>query len=364
MNALVIDGWMSSHVWWRDRITPYFEHVFIVPLYGDKIKHCPVNTVVCDNVRKGRFDINYLEFNHLLEFHEIDIVFQYAQFNRPALKLSEFINSRNFLISQGMFNGRLIDQFFYEQGYLRPCLEQLDPEGWNVWSSISGKEFPVLTESQDAELSKWIADWRITKLAESHGRISRIEIIKRYGIDPHTKLALCVQQRPNDSVLLQFSHWCHSKSEFVETCLELFSNLDYHLIFRPHPRDNTRSLSYDLLMRNAPSNTTFLKQDDISIIDYIEACDSVCVVNSTVGCEALALDKPVITFGYSAYRHNTIAIGSVNYDFNLLKRITEFDLNRPKRRAFLYNFIKTSYGKMGLQLRDSVNIQSRYTYME
>lgn len=362
-RALVFDyqpGWATR---WCNRIADSFEQIFVIKMHDKTEEYHTSVKVLPVKLRSGKFTLDYGALHDLIEEHQVDIIFQHAQFNEHSNMIVEFIRTRNFFIAKNLIQERPVDHYFYEGGFLRPGLEQLDIQGWNFKHSISHQNFPTLTQDEEEQLDEWIVKWRQAKLAQSKNNITRSEICSKFNINPTQKLALCAIQLPGDSVLLNFSPWCNTKSEFVEVCLRLFSNSDYHLIFRPHPKDKQVSICYDLLRASSPPNATFLENEDISVISYIEACDLTCVVNSTVGCEALALGKPVVCLGYAAYEHVAIGCHSYNPPWNLFTVIAQFQSRQPKVRAFLYNLIKTSFGKQGLSLKDTINILGKYYYL-
>lgn len=335
--------------------------VVIISLFRDI--DIPDRTCIKVKLNITTNEIDYKALEKLLIDHNIGFVFQHASFERPYTKISDYIESRNSLIEQYKLPVRPIDIFHFEGGFLRPSLYQLDCVGWNLWNSMTDESFPNISQDQETELDKWLVRFREEK---TRGTIfSKQDLCEKFNIPPNKSIVLCGMQVPGDSVLLHFSPWCNTPSEFIENCIKIFPSDRFHLIFRRHPKDTEQSMLVDLLQMSLPDHCTFLPPLDGEAYDsgsFLPACDVVCVVNSTLGCEALAFDKPVVNLGFAAYRSATIPC--YNDDSKtiekMLQQIDRFSEYRVRVRNLLYHIITNSPGLRGLSFKDLVNKKSRY----
>lgn len=356
-NALIVE-WFPG-IWtkkWTAEISHLFHRIYILPIHETETEAPPGTILINDRPIFRWFEVDCKAFDEILTKYQIDVVFQPGYEHRRAIRTFEFIRSRNLLIDQGRLSALPVDQFVYYDGFLPPSLYHLDAEGWGYWSSFSIKDFPKLTPSQKEELQIWLQKWRQSKRAEASRTISREQLIEQYNIDASKTLVLC----PLQGRVGFFTGWCSSQGEYIDVCLKLFDEAKYHVLFKHHPVA-IRKPGYfmeGMDFRSFPEHMTFLeKTNDISVISYIEACDLVCVVNSTVGCEALALGKPVITLGLAAYGHCTTEIPDWESK-NKLRHACKGENSRAD--SFLYHLMKTCPGRDGLPVKYAINLQAKY----
>lgn len=339
----------------------------------------PIDNVVSIYVEiENKWEPGYKHFETVLIEHNIDIIFLHASFTIHVTKLCEFVLHRNYFIEQGVIKGKMIDLFFYESGFLRPWLRQLDNCGWNFLHSSSEKNIIPLNKRQNQYLDSWLFDFTNYRCHHSLNKsnnwvecqpVTRQGIIKMFNLPPNKKIIFCPLQKPGDSVLQFATRWCSTIPEFIEMCLKIFKTDQYVLIFKQHPLDNSDSILYSLIQQCGTS-AVFIHRNEMKLStgSLIAAADAVCTVNSSVGCEAMAFDKPVICFGYAVYSKQVFQC--YHFDENTLKNITAYIDNfyatsRDKQRAFLYDIIDSSFSSGNYEgrsntLKELINKKSRF----
>lgn len=109
-------------------------------------------------------------------------------------------------------------------------------------------------------------------------------VCQRLGLDP-------------DQVVLTLAVIQLAGREMVETALEAMEVLtDFQLVVKLHPGERDEAQLMDLVMGLGLPNAIAVKHFDIH--DLLEISDVVIVWQSTVGLEALILDKPLIAFQF------------------------------------------------------------------
>ena len=83
------------------------------------------------------------------------------------------------------------------------------------------------------------------------------------------------------------------------------SHPEFRLLIKEHPLDESRSLFWNLYRQNNKNNVRWTIQNSNQLISI---SDGVITINSTVGIDALMLEKPVLCLGHSCYQHEGITI--------------------------------------------------------
>jgi len=142
--------------------------------------------------------------------------------------------------------------------------------------------------------------------------------------------------------------WSKKKRyEFVRLVLSaLGSTSGCELVIKIHPREN--SMAYQDILKELGAEHTLIISDEVPLYELLCACDCIMTVASTVGLEAMILDKPVIEInvtdnaegmGYAASgaaigidREEELwpAIQRALYDGEVKKRLAE------ARQSFVY----------------------------
>lgn len=136
-----------------------------------------------------------------------------------------------------------------------------------------------------------------------------------------------------DSQVVLFSPWLKDMFALVETFSKLCDQLGDSspiFIFKTHPACDEK---YQQLIKQYQnhSHIQFCNSEErkkISTLEYINYADAVITINSTVGIEALLLEKKVITLGQAFYNIENICLSSNNLD-QLKENITKLDNWQP-----------------------------------
>lgn len=112
---------------------------------------------------------------------------------------------------------------------------------------------------------------------------NKSEIIRRAGLNPNKKTILLATQPQHT----QF---------YINLTQELLKNRHVQIIIKPHPWEKAKNRINSYLLLAKKHRQVAVITNEISLYQLIESVDLVVVVNSTVGLEAMLLDKPVLVF--------------------------------------------------------------------
>lgn len=229
---------------------------------------------------------------------------------------------------------------FLERGLLPQTL-YVDTEGVNYKSSIAGDKWfnnkIPYPDTQKINMTKnYCKKLKEEKrsVVDSGNQISVEEIKIRLGIGPSSKVILFPMQIELDSNILYFSPHYSKMIEIIKDIQQAISQFnDIHLIVKPHPEDRNRLDELQLL----DNNTTHIP-NNLNLYSLLELADLVITVNSTVGFEALILQKPVIVLGKAIYSEKgfTYDLQSQRELPNLIKRTLERHMFNKKE---FYRFL-------------------------
>jgi hypothetical protein len=151
---------------------------------------------------------------------------------------------------------------------------------------LSRKELP---ECIDAQLDLYLRDWRARKA-------SKYEQVEGPVDWPTNKRKLFVPlQTPRDATMWYPRTTVNHPKALVSAVLDAIGD-DWYPIFKKHPGDPTPSSAYRI-----ESDKHYTIAETGNIHDLIEESDATVLINSTVGIEALALGRRVVTLGDAFY---------------------------------------------------------------
>lgn len=252
---------------------------------------------------------------------------------------------------------------FLENGYF-PATLQIDCEGVNSASSLTNEPFEALMHRLDeATAHPPDAQARPDELQAlaPERTLGRLYDLRRYlmrRVDPayfrkfpelagsNTLVANRLRQRRadvptdtatlparfvflpfqvhDDTQILENSPHFRSMEAFFEHCHAAIRRRfgpDMGIVVKEHPEDLFRH-SYDDLRQRFPDVLWLVKFD---VDRLIRECELVMVVNSSVGLQAIAAGKPVVTFGESFYARREVC-----FPVEVLTR-TDEQLDRASR---------------------------------
>jgi len=182
-----------------------------------------------------------------------------------------------------------IKQFYYENGLL-PGTTSLDPQGINFNASLSRDPDFYLNFNANNALN---FDAPALVPRENHKKrcdFAAENIPERYIFVPF--------QVPHDTQLASFSPWIDSMEmlyDEVVSAVKALNDPSLKVVFKEHPswhKHYTHLYDKDPIALFANGNKT---------CELIECAEAVITINSTVGLEALLLNKRVITVGQACY---------------------------------------------------------------
>ncbi len=182
-----------------------------------------------------------------------------------------------------------VKQFYYENGLL-PGTSSLDPKGINFNASLSRD--PSFYLNFDPHNALEFSEPEIIPRADHKKRCAFdcTNIPERYIFAPF--------QVPHDTQIASFSPWIDSMEMFYDEVIKAVKSLNdpsLRVVFKEHPswhKHYSHLYEKDSIAIFANGNKT---------CDLIACAEAVVTINSTVGLEALLLNKSVLTLGQACY---------------------------------------------------------------
>ena len=182
---------------------------------------------------------------------------------------------------------------------------------------------------------------------EAIGRWFRASQRQRRGVNPFApaqrpaedlpkRFLYCPLQVAADTQLSVFGGWVRDMPDFLVALTKACEALpaDMALVVRPHPSCRVGQTS---ALHLALTNPRIRVIEGSTSAEMLKNCEAVVTVNSSVGLEAFAYDKPVITLGESFYRCPglTAQAESAAELKGLFSQIDSLDFDAQLRRRFL-----------------------------
>ena len=198
---------------------------------------------------------------------------------------------------------RGIPCFFLERGLL-PGTLVVDTEGVNYASSIAGEKWDKLAvpcpSGEEAALARQYCQTlgQEGKTVVATGKeLTPDELREALQIEPDHKVILFPLQIEWDSNILKYSpHYKSMTAIIADLQKALHGREDVVLVIKPHPEDKERYSELRALL--GPRSRMSV---DLALHSLLRVADVVVTINSTVGLEALAQRKPVVTLGKAIY---------------------------------------------------------------
>jgi len=182
-----------------------------------------------------------------------------------------------------------IKQFYYENGLL-PGTSSLDPSGINYNASLSRDSSFYLNFDPQDELNFCAPDLIPRADHKKRCEFECADVPERYIFAPF--------QVPHDTQLASFSPWIDSMDMFYEEVIKALKSLNdpsLKVVFKEHPSWHKHYAH----LYEKDSIAVFANGNQTS--DLIKCAEAVVTINSTVGLEALLLNKRVLTLGQTCY---------------------------------------------------------------
>ncbi|MBB1305687.1 capsular biosynthesis protein [Pseudoalteromonas sp. SR43-5] len=182
-----------------------------------------------------------------------------------------------------------VKQFYYENGLL-PGTSSLDPNGINYNASLSRDPSFYLNFDPQNKLNFSAPDLIPRADHKKRCEFECADVPERYIFAPF--------QVPHDTQLASFSPWINSMDMFYDEVIKAVKSLNdpsLKVVFKEHPSWHKH---YAHLYEKDPI-AIFANGNQTS--DLIKCAEAVLTINSTVGLEALLLNKRVLTLGQACY---------------------------------------------------------------
>ena len=210
-----------------------------------------------------------------------------ADANRGLRAIAVIFNGSNFpesvLADVAAAHG--LPRVFTEAGFL-PGTMQVDARGLNAANSVPRD--PAFYLHAGADFAAAGLPDAIGRRAPKRGRAAPVSLPARYVFVPF--------QVPSDMQVRLHSPWIRSMEQFLEVLVDMARRCpDKTFVIKEHPSFR-RAVD-----RGGRTGDRVIFANDNDTADLIAGAEAVVTLNSTVGFEALVMDRPVIVLGAAHY---------------------------------------------------------------
>ncbi|WP_084589448.1 hypothetical protein [Cobetia amphilecti] len=364
-NALIQSG---DHFENQDRILPLALHLKaseiepVILLYSESaaklFTRYDLQVIYLDKFRK---EINRKPTPFPYDYEEVMFIERqraYSRFNKQhKIKYEKFKIDRDYTA-------------------LLKILSQVSPEYVFIWNGFTGNVANILRviTSRSEDYKTWFLErsfYKNSLFVDSTGANAAASISRQYShyennivprhyvidksIDANKvpdKCALCredfifvpLQVQTDTNNILYSPHIKKTRALVIATIraverINRSSGKQYKIIVRTHPEEVDPNI-------NLPQHPLVLYRNSGAIKDWCYHASAVVNVNSTVGMEAIYIDKPVISFGYSLFSHEELTVMSDLPGYrNKLQAVLSGEIRTPKpdsklsffNHLYLYN---------------------------
>ncbi len=211
----------------------------------------------------------------------------------------------------------------------RPGCFSFDTRGYSGWSDFAATPLEELgLDELDPEVVEKFFDGERRIISGNVSKYSQPAQGKNDAALPDEYVFVGLQ-KPGDAVQqLAKIQMLDMLSEVARTCKSRGTSV----VVKRHPKCTSSAVAREL---EAGVAAGLFQVSDASIHDLIAGSCAVCVVNSSVGAEALLHGKPVYVFGASEYHHVCHRM-NVAGDFEKTFRPYELPVQPETTRRFLY----------------------------
>ena len=226
-----------------------------------------------------------------------------------------------------------LPSYFVERGAF-PHTVVIDPDGFLCDSSSYDESNwnHQITCQQEKKLNLYFKSLKDSAVSLEHQKSLRMteEYFRRVINVPDKEIIFVPLQLEGDTVIKMWSDWTVGVDQFYHhICRLAKQHKDKVFLVKPHPLSKIKVKSEDNL----------INVDKFHYKDCLAYCDKVITINSGLGCQAMAWQKPTIIAGRAWYHFD-----GINYKANNVQDIsdllqTNLMVDIPKSRRFLY-FLK------------------------
>jgi len=218
-----------------------------------------------------------------------------------------------------------LQTLYLENGFF-PKTMQCDPKGINALSSLpSAASFYDALSAKETG-SEWPSELvvRRSKLDDGDANSSPSDLPSAFIFVPF--------QVPSDMQILALSPWIKDMVHLHREIVALAAAFpDKHFVIKEHP-----SFPLSIQSRVEPHAQIHFRNSHVTR-DLIERSEAVLTVNSTVGLEALTLNKKIVTLGDAHYAIDGIALTANNRTelHAAMGQLNDWQPNEQRRGRFI-----------------------------
>lgn len=234
---------------------------------------------------------------------------------------------------------------------------QLDTSGVNAASSLPREASFYLDWARSTpEEPGWDAPLKnIVARAPRKVKISSSNQAQALPDGPYLFVPLQVQ---GDSQLRYFGGWIHDIPALIDAIDKAarFLPPGWHIRIKEHP---SSTLSFADLVHNTQSGRCYLSNEE-DTFEQVKHSQGVVTVNSSVGLQAFAFDRPVCVLGQAFFDFAPLVkqAGSQNELDRLFSDPVEINFDPAARQSFLRYLLQKRYVKFNLKDRNAKLAQS------
>lgn len=215
-----------------------------------------------------------------------------------------------------------IKTYFMENG-LVPNMTTIDPIGINYLNSLPRDKLFYIQHTETINHRK-IEPYRYDLTTERPKSLP-----ERYIFVP--------LQVNTDSQIIHFSPWIKNAQSLIAIMVAVANRIPNeipHILIKPHPAGDEDISELQAMIKHANKIQIV---NEINTMQLIEHAEAIITINSTVGIEALLLNKKVITLGLAFYNIEDLTLHAENINelISYLKNIDQWQLDPIVHSGFI-----------------------------
>lgn len=315
-----------------------------------------LNNIINDSLSKKFYEID-LKYKDKKFFKEIYKLYVYfitpfiVAWGIKLIKKSEAIviwNGQRFPENLIMNIAKYFKKktIFFEVGFF-PNTTVIDPKGVNFYNSVVRdinfyKNYPIKEETLPKSINK--RNHLIKR------KLEYIELPKKYIFVPF--------QTSFDTQIVYNSPWIKSMPMLFDIIEQIANKTKTIFLFKEHPHE--RDFTYEELHKRAENNPFIKFANANETYELIKKSEAIITINSTVGLEALLMNKKVIVLGNAFYALDKITKKASNIDEleDIIKNLDKWKVESDLMKRFLSYLINEYLVKGSWTKPNKIHLQA------
>ena len=315
-----------------------------------------LNNIINNSIEKKFYEIDFKYKNKKL-FKQIYKLYVYfvtpfiVAWGIKLIKKSEAIaiwNGQRFPENLIMDIAKYFEKkrIFFEVGFF-PNTTVIDPQGVNFHNSVIRdinfyKNYPIKEDTFPKSINK--RNHLIKR------KLEYVELPKKYIFVPF--------QTSFDTQIVYNSPWIKSMPMLFDIIEQIANKTKTTFIFKEHPHE--RDFTYEELHKRTENNPFIKFANANETSELIKKSEAIITINSTVGLEALLMNKKVIVLGNAFYALDKITKKASNIDEleDIIKNLDKWEVDIDLIKRFLSYLINEYLVKGSWTKTDKSHLQA------